>query len=279
MKEAKAKEAKANLARVAVRGSQADSKEALGAVECGKLALQRYLLLSSSIASLALGIALIISFLAVQYSEGSSARREEPRVVFLEPVVVVHLEKTAVVSAALKQVVRAVETVEQLQRLAAPPLATPGLTEATAPPPEPEEVVAAPTEEPRPPAQAAAVNEGAPPRQSPAQETVVQQRQGSVTGKITGVNLTFYDCLGQNFCGAMYNGEKVYEGAAACSWNLPIGTRFYIVGDPTGRLYACKDRGMLTNTWVDIFFYSPQDGYRWQAAVGRYGTIEIVSIP
>jgi hypothetical protein len=96
-------------------------------------------------------------------------------------------------------------------------------------------------------------------------------------GRIGGVNITFYDCAGQGFCGAMYNGRRVYEGAAACSWNLAIGTKFRIVGDPTGRVYVCEDRGLLANTWVDIFFYDPSDGYRWQRAVGRYGTIEIVS--
>jgi hypothetical protein len=98
-----------------------------------------------------------------------------------------------------------------------------------------------------------------------------------VRGRITNVNITFYDCAGQGFCGAMYNGRKVHEGAAACSWNLAIGTKFVIVGDPTRRIYVCEDRGLLANTWVDIFFYHPSDGYSWQGLVGRYGTIEIVS--
>jgi hypothetical protein len=63
------------------------------------------------------------------------------------------------------------------------------------------------------------------------------------------------------------------------SYNLPIGTRFVIVGDPTHRVYTCEDRGLLANTWVDIFFYYPSDGYRWQSLVGRHGTIEIVKLP
>jgi hypothetical protein len=96
---------------------------------------------------------------------------------------------------------------------------------------------------------------------------------------LTGVNITFYDCANQGFCGAMFNGRKVYEGAAACSWNLPIGTRFVIVGDPTHRIYTCEDRGLLANTWVDIFWYYPSQGHSWQSIVGRYGTIEIVSMP
>ena len=97
-----------------------------------------------------------------------------------------------------------------------------------------------------------------------------------VSGRIVNVNVTFYDCANQGFCGAMYNGRQVYEGAAACSWNLAIGTKFVIIGDPTHRVYICEDRGLLPNTWVDIFFYYPADGYHWQGMVGRYGTIEIV---
>ncbi len=96
---------------------------------------------------------------------------------------------------------------------------------------------------------------------------------------IEGVNVTFYDCLQQGFCGAMYNGELVYEGAAACSWDLPIGTRFVIENDPTERIYVCADRGLLAETWVDIFFYSPNGGWAWQEAVGRYATIHILSVP
>ncbi|HEY7270468.1 MAG TPA: hypothetical protein VH951_11630 [Dehalococcoidia bacterium] len=97
-------------------------------------------------------------------------------------------------------------------------------------------------------------------------------------GKMTAT-LTFYDCLVQKFCGAMSNGQKVYEGAAACSYNLAIGTMFTIAGDPTGRVYVCKDRGLLPNTHVDIFWNDPADGWRWQRAVGSRGTIEIVELP
>jgi hypothetical protein len=106
----------------------------------------------------------------------------------------------------------------------------------------------------------------------PSREQVV------VKGKMTAT-LTFYDCLVQKFCGAMANGQKVYEGAAACSYNLPFGTMFTITGDPTGRVYVCKDRGLLPNTHVDIFWNDPADGWRWQRAVGSRGTIEIVELP
>ena len=100
-----------------------------------------------------------------------------------------------------------------------------------------------------------------------------------VQGVIPGVSLTFYSCLGEGFCGPMSNGQVVYEGAAACSYDLPLGTRFMIQNDPTGRVYRCDDRGLLTPTWVDIFWYTPSDGWRWQEAVGRGGTIEIVDVP
>jgi hypothetical protein len=98
-------------------------------------------------------------------------------------------------------------------------------------------------------------------------------------GRLYGVNITFYDCRGQGFCGGMYNGRKVYQGAAACSWNLPIGTRFKIVGDPTKRTYVCEDRGLLANTWVDVFWNEPRDGWIWQSLVGRYASIEVISLP
>src|SRR5262249_3675336 len=97
-------------------------------------------------------------------------------------------------------------------------------------------------------------------------------------GRVVNTNLTFYDCYVDDFWGAMYNGTIVYEGAAACSWDLSIGTRFRILGDPTARIYRCDDRGLLANTWVDIFFFDPADGWRWQAKAGRCGTIEIVSL-
>ena len=117
------------------------------------------------------------------------------------------------------------------------------------------------------------VEEPPPPPQSLLNTEVIH------AGAIDNVNITFYDCANQGFCAHMYNGEWVYEGAAACSWNLPLGTAFYIENDPTKRIYICKDRGWLPDTWVDIFWYYPSDGYNWQAHVGRYGTIHIVHLP
>ena len=123
-----------------------------------------------------------------------------------------------------------------------------------------------------PPPPPPAVEVKAPSVAAPAREQVVTK------GKLTST-LTFYDCLSQKFCGAMANGQKVYEGAAACSYNLAMGTMFTITGDPTGRVYVCKDRGLLPNTHVDIFWNDPADGWRWQRAVGSRGTIEIVELP
>jgi hypothetical protein len=101
----------------------------------------------------------------------------------------------------------------------------------------------------------------------------------TVIGRIDDVDLTFYSCLGEGFCGAMANGEIVHQGAVACSFDLPLGTVLRIVGDPTERYYVCKDRGLLTATWVDVYWYDDADGWDWQAAVGRLGSIEIISLP
>jgi hypothetical protein len=145
-----------------------------------------------------------------------------------------------------------------------------------APPPEPES--------PGPESEAEATPTPPPVKSSPL--IPISQRMNVpgkgnlfVKGLYQNANLTFYDCADQGFCDAMYNGRKVYEGAAACSWNMSIGTRFFIVGDPTDRVYICEDRGLLADTWVDIFWHHPKDGYAWQAKVGRYGTIVIVEDP
>ena len=80
--------------------------------------------------------------------------------------------------------------------------------------------------------------------------------------------VTFYACIGNGFCGGMASGQPVFAGAAACSYDLPLGTRFTITNDPTGRTYVCLDRGVPTPTWVDIWFYDAADGWAWQASVG-----------
>lgn len=86
--------------------------------------------------------------------------------------------------------------------------------------------------------------------------------------RISNALVTFYACVGNGFCEAMANGQQVFAGAAACSYNLSFGTRFQIAGDPTGRTYVCLDRGVPTATWVDIWFYDAADGWAWQTAFG-----------
>ncbi len=85
------------------------------------------------------------------------------------------------------------------------------------------------------------------------------------------VQVTFYTCE-TGFCtvnNLMYSGVPAYEGAAACSWEMPIGTVFSLAGDPDGRNYACLDRGNGPRTsWVDIYFKEEKDGWTWQEQIG-----------
>lgn len=85
--------------------------------------------------------------------------------------------------------------------------------------------------------------------------------------------MTFYACVGDGFCGNMASGAPVFDGAAACSNDLAMGTRFSIVTDPSGRIYQCLDRGHLAPTWVDVWFYDVASGWPWQAAVGAWSDI------
>ncbi len=93
---------------------------------------------------------------------------------------------------------------------------------------------------------------------------------------IENARTTFYSCLGGGFCEHMANGDLVSAGAAACSYDMPYGTRFVINADPQQRAYTCLDRGALVTPWVDIWFYAPADGWAWQAAVG--GTVNAITI-
>ena len=88
--------------------------------------------------------------------------------------------------------------------------------------------------------------------------------------------VTFYACIGNGFCGHMANGISPYAGAAACSYNLALGTKFRIENDPTGTVRTCADRGALSATWVDIWFYDAADGWAWQSLVGTSSNIIIV---
>ncbi len=94
---------------------------------------------------------------------------------------------------------------------------------------------------------------------------------------ISGTRTTFYSCLNNGFCGLMYNGQQVFPGAAACSWNMPLGTRFFLNADPARTVYTCLDRGALSASWVDIWFYDSAEGWAWQSMIGSTtSTITIV---
>ncbi|OGO50211.1 MAG: hypothetical protein A2148_04235 [Chloroflexi bacterium RBG_16_68_14] len=95
-------------------------------------------------------------------------------------------------------------------------------------------------------------------------------------GTLIPATVTFYACISDGFCEIMANGQQVFEGAAACSPDLPFGTRFVINSDPSGRTFVCLDRGALTPTWVDVWFYNAADGWVWQSGVGTYSDITIV---
>jgi len=94
--------------------------------------------------------------------------------------------------------------------------------------------------------------------------------------RIVGSTVTFYSCLNNGFCGTMASGAEVFSGAAACSIDMPFGTRFVIASDPTGRVFTCLDRGALAPPWVDVWFYDDADGWAWQSIVGTRSDLIIV---
>lgn len=112
---------------------------------------------------------------------------------------------------------------------------------------------------------------------SAASAHAVWQAPSRIAGtRIPGASVTFYACVGDGFCGNMANGQQVFDGAAACSSDLPFGTRFVIASDPSSRVFTCLDRGALSPTWVDIWFYDVTQGYAWQSIVGTRSDIIIV---
>lgn len=103
---------------------------------------------------------------------------------------------------------------------------------------------------------------------------------GYAPGTMLRARITVYGCTGPGggFCGNMASGIRVFEGAAACSRDLAFGTRIRIIGDPTGRVYECLDRGALKTTWVDVFFNNTSEGIRWASLLGgTTADIEIVN--
>jgi hypothetical protein len=117
----------------------------------------------------------------------------------------------------------------------------------------------------------------APPRGTSA---TLGRASGYAPGTHLYARITMYGCVGSGggFCGGMASGITVFEGAAACSSDMPFGTKFTIEGDPTGRTYECLDRGHLSSPWVDVFFYNTADGFAWAGFLGgTHANITIVN--
>jgi hypothetical protein len=98
--------------------------------------------------------------------------------------------------------------------------------------------------------------------------------------------VSFYYCLqsvsvnpsgdGGGFCGAMKDGRTVYSGAAACDYTY-LGQRFRVIGDPLRHIYTCNDTGSAVHgLHRDIWFFSSDEGWAWQRAVGTQAILEIV---
>jgi hypothetical protein len=110
--------------------------------------------------------------------------------------------------------------------------------------------------------------------------TTLGRASGYAPGTVLYARITMYGCQGRGggFCGGMASGITVFEGAAACSSDMPFGTKFTIAGDPTGRTYECLDRGHLSSPWVDVFFYNTEDGFAWAGFLGgTHANITIVN--
>jgi 3D (Asp-Asp-Asp) domain-containing protein len=97
----------------------------------------------------------------------------------------------------------------------------------------------------------------------------LNEASGLAAGSVLRARITVYGCSGPGggFCNHMSAGGVPFEGAAACSSNLPFGTRLTIEGDPTGRTYECLDRGALAATWIDVYFENTSDGIAWQSTL------------
>ena len=110
--------------------------------------------------------------------------------------------------------------------------------------------------------------------------TTLSVPSGLAAGTVMPARITIYGCTGPGggFCGGTAAGVGVFEGVAACSSNLPFGTRLRIEGDPTGRTYECLDRGLLPATWIDVYFENTSDGIAWASSLGgTTANIEIVN--
>jgi len=116
--------------------------------------------------------------------------------------------------------------------------------------------------------------------QAAAAPYTLNAASGLAAGTVIRARVTIYGCTGPGggFCNHMATGGNAFQGAAACSYNLPFGTKLTIAGDPTGRVYECLDRGMLSPTWIDVYFEDTADGIAWQSQLGStLADIQIVN--
>src|SRR5215204_5246807 len=83
------------------------------------------------------------------------------------------------------------------------------------------------------------------------------------------VRVTFYVLRG-----TMYSGQQTHWGAAACSWNYPIGTQLEL---PDGWVVTCLDRGLLGSSgWIDIWAPNMATGYWLESKYGQQTQVQIV---
>jgi hypothetical protein len=74
---------------------------------------------------------------------------------------------------------------------------------------------------------------------------------------------------------ATFSGIYPYYGSAACSWNFPIGTQFYL--PRSGETVTCLDRGLLGNVgWIDQYVPDWYTGAHLQNLHGSYTIAELV---
>lgn len=73
--------------------------------------------------------------------------------------------------------------------------------------------------------------------------------------------------------GVMYSGYQTHWGAAACSWNYPIGTQLEL---PDGMVVTCLDRGLLGSSgWIDAWMPDMATARAYQAYYGEYTTATV----
>ena len=83
------------------------------------------------------------------------------------------------------------------------------------------------------------------------------------------VRVTYYYATGNR----MYSGHWPFPGAAACSWNLPLGS---VLAFADGRRVMCLDRGMLGSAgWIDLFAETRAAG---RDIATSYGSAQLVAV-